>query len=171
MFRIPFRKLAMTAAASVAAFSGLLLATAGTAHASGPRYRIAPESNPFVYLDVQGGSTGDGAPIVQWSLSGDNQFFTLQPSGSHFELVNGHSGKCVTTDGVAGHQLYQWACHGTDNQLWDTALTPNGYGYAIRSVYSGLYVDVAGGSGAQGAAIDTWYWNGGYNQYFIAFGV
>ena len=167
MFRIAFRKLAMTAAAGVAAFSGLLVATAGTAHAAtGPSYRISPTGS-FLYLDVQGGSTGDGARIVQWSLSGDNQVFTLQPSGSYFELVNRHSGKCVTTDGVAGHQLYQWTCHGTANQLWDTALNPNGHAYPIQSVASGLYVDVAGGSRAQGAAIDTWYWNGGDNQYFV----
>jgi hypothetical protein len=108
---------------------------------------IAPTSNEFPYLDVSGGSIYNGAPIIQWSLSGDNQVFTLQPSGSHFELINRNSGKCVTTDGVAGDQLFQWDCSGSANQLWDTSLTPNGYGYWIRSVFSGLFVDVAGASG------------------------
>jgi hypothetical protein len=166
MFRMPFRKSIAVAATSAAALAGLL-ATPGAAHANGPQVRLSPLSNPFLFLDVQGGSHGDGAPIVQWPLSGDNQLFTMQPSGSHFELVNKASNKCVTSDGVAGHQVYQWYCHGTDNQLWDTSLVANNLiSYPIRSVASGLYLDVAGNSGAQGAAIDTWYWNGGPNQYF-----
>jgi hypothetical protein len=170
MFRISFRKVALTLTTSALALSGLLLATGGAAQAGGPHYRIAPASNSFLYLDVSGGSIYDGAPIIQWSLSGDNQVFTLQPSGGHFELVNRNSGKCVTTDGIAGHQLYQWTCSGTDDQLWDTSLTPNTSVYWIRSVRSGLYVDVAGSSAAQGAAIDTGYWNGGSNPWFSALG-
>ncbi|MFF5289766.1 RICIN domain-containing protein [Paractinoplanes globisporus] len=118
---------------------------------------------------MQGGSQGDGAPIIQWTLSGDNQVWTMQPSGSHFELINRNSNKCITTDGVAGHQVYQWYCSGTDNQLWDTSLTAgNLTGYRIKSVASGLALDVAGSSGARGAAIDTWYWNATPNQYFLA---
>jgi hypothetical protein len=41
-------------------------------------------------------------------------------------------------------------------------------GYTIRNVGSGLYMDVRGGSGAQGADIITWYFNNGYNQYYSA---
>jgi hypothetical protein len=167
MFRIPFRRAFAVAATSAAAFAGLLLVAPGVAQASGPQYRLSPLSNPFLFLDVQGGSHGDGAPIIQWTLSGDNQLFTMQPSGSYFELVNKSSNKCVTTDGVAGHQVYQWSCNGTQNQLWNTSLAGNnGISYSIQSVSSGLYLEVAGNSGARGAAIDTWYWNGGPNQYF-----
>jgi hypothetical protein len=170
MLKLSLRKLVFVLAAGAVAISSLLVG-ANAAQANGPSYRIAPYSNRFVYFDVSGGSTGDGAPIIQWSLSGDNQVFTLEPSGSHFQLVNRHSGKCITTDGVAGHQLYQWVCHGTSNQLWDTGLTPvNGYVYPIVSVLSGLYVDVEGGSIAQGAAIITWYPSGAANQYFLAYG-
>lgn len=170
MSRISLRKLALTATAAAAMLTGGLLAGSGTANASGPHFRIAPYSNEFLYLDVAGGSYDNGAGIIQWSLSGDNQVFTLQPSGSHFELVNRMSGKCVTTNGVAGAQLFQWDCSGAVNQLWDTSLTPSSTLYNIRSVYSGLYVDVSGGSVSQGAAIDTWYWNNGNNQWFAAFG-
>ncbi|MCU7724396.1 RICIN domain-containing protein [Actinoplanes sp. KI2] len=171
MIRIPFRKTLAVAATSAAAFAGLLLGAPGVAHASGQQVRLAPVSNPFLYLDVQGGSHGDGAPIIQWTLSGDNQLFTLQPSGGYFELVDKASGKCITTDGVAGNQVYQWNCHGTANQLWDTSLVANNLiGYSIRNVSSNLYLEVAGNSGARGAAIDTWYWNGGNNQFFTGTG-
>jgi len=170
MNRLSLRKLVLTATAAVAALTGALLVGPGAANAGGPHFRIAPSSNEFLYLDVAGGSFDNGAGIVQWSLSGDNQVFTLQPSGSHFELINRNSGKCMTTNGVAGAQLFQWDCSGAANQLWDTSLTPNGYNYWIRSVYSGLYVDVSGGSITQGAAIDTWYWNNGSNQWFAALG-
>jgi hypothetical protein len=169
MSRNPLRKMTAVAAAVAAALTGLLLAAPGAAQASGPQYRLAPVSNPFLFLDVQGGSYGDGAPIIQWTLSGDNQYFTLQPSGSHVELVNKLTGKCITTDTIAGHQVYQWYCQGNSNQLWDTSLAGNNLiGYPIKSVASGLYLEVAGNSGARGAAIDTWYWNGGYNQFFVA---
>jgi hypothetical protein len=165
------RKMVTAAVAVTAAFAGLLLAAPGAALASGPQVRLSPLSNPFLYLDVSGGSHGDGAPIIQWTLSGDNQVFTMQPSGSYFELVDKASGKCVTSDGVAGHQVYQWACNGTGNQLWNTTLVANNrFSYPIPNVASGLYLDVAGGSGSRGAAIDTWYWNGGAGQYFSGTG-
>lgn len=70
---------------------------------------------------------------------------------------------------MAGHQLYQFTCVGASQQLWDTDLTPGFSAYSIQSVYSNLYMDVNGGSSSRGAAIDTWYWNGGQNQYFGAY--
>ncbi|WP_433293960.1 RICIN domain-containing protein [Actinoplanes sp. CA-030573] len=171
MSRISFRKTFALAASGAAAVAGLLLAAPGAAHASGPQVRLSPLSNPFLFLDVQGGSHGDGAPIIQWTASGDNQVFTMQPAGSHFELVNKLTGKCVTTDRVAGHQVYQWSCNGAANQLWDTSLVANnGVSYSISSVATGLYLEVNGASGSRGAAIDTWYWNGGPNQYFSGIG-
>ncbi|MBO3748055.1 RICIN domain-containing protein [Streptosporangiaceae bacterium NEAU-GS5] len=170
MFGISTKKAAAILAAGALATAGLL-ATSGAANASAWfTTRFGPSSNPFVFVDVSGGSTGDGAPIIQWSLSGDNQVWTFQSVvGSVYQIVNQHSGKCLTTDGVAGHQLYQWNCHGTNNQLWDTALTLGSWQvYSIRSLSGNgnLYMEVAGGSGSQGAAIDLWTWNGGRNQYF-----
>jgi len=170
MIRQSLRKLTLTAAAGAVALTAALLAAPGAAQANGPTYRIAPQSNEFLYFDVAGGSKGDGAKIILWSLSGDNQLFTLQPSGSHFELVNKNSGKCITTDGVAGDQLYQWVCKGADNQLWDTGLAPGTYTYSIFSVSSGLAVDINGDRRTQGAAVDTWYWQGTDNQWFMALG-
>jgi hypothetical protein len=158
----------MTIAAGALAATGLLAATPGAAQASvGFTARIAPDSNYFLFLDVSGGSTYNGAKIIQWSLSGSNQGWYFQPSGNYYQIVNVKSGKCITTDGVAGHQLDQWPCTLGSSQLWATSMSLGNINhYTIRSVYSGLYMDVSGDSRTQGAAIDTWYWNGGSNQYF-----
>jgi Ricin-type beta-trefoil lectin domain-like len=75
---------------------------------------------------------------------------------------------CLTTDGVAGDQVYQFWCEGASTQLWYTSLTPGGGEATIESEYSGLYLDVYGDSPWEGTIIDTWYYNGGYNQYFAA---
>ncbi|MEZ0072095.1 RICIN domain-containing protein [Planotetraspora sp. GP83] len=171
MFTIPLtlKKITATVAAGALATACILAVAPGAAQASGFTVRLAPDSNQFLFLDVSGGSTGDGAKIIQWSLSGSNQGWTFRVTGDHYQIVNVKSGKCITTSGVAGDQLYQWVCTTDPRQLWDTGLNAgNGYGYAIRSVASGLYMDVSGDSRSQGAAIDTWYWNGGQNQYFTA---
>lgn len=97
MFRIALpetrvRKAALALTVAAIALCATL-GTAGPAAATGATLRIVSGSNRALYLDVSGGSTGDGAKIIQWSLSGDNQAFTLQPSGSYFEFVNKNSGK------------------------------------------------------------------------------
>jgi hypothetical protein len=162
------KKITMTIAAGALAATGLLAATPGAAQASaGFTARISPDAIQFLFLDVSGGSTYNGAKIIQWSLSGSNQGWYFQPSGNYYQIVNVKSGKCLTTDGVAGHQLDQWPCTLGSSQLWQTDLALGTfYRYWIKSVYSGLYMDVSGGSTSQGAAIDTWYWHGGSNQYF-----
>lgn len=166
MFKTSFKKASAVAIAAAISAAALLTGTADAA--SGFNVRLSPVSNPFLYLDVDGAATGDGARIIQWPLSGDNQIWQFQPVGSHFQIVNRHSGKCITSDGTVAGQLYQWRCKGTDLQLWDTTLNPgNLFGYPIKNVASGLYMEVLGASGAQGAAIDTWYYHNGYHQAFL----
>lgn len=171
MFKTSLKKASTVAAIGAVSAAALLVGTAGTGTAnaaSGFNVRLSPASNPFLYLDVDGGATGDGAKIIQWPLSGDNQIWQFQPVGSHFQIVNRRSGKCITSDGGVSHQLYQWRCKGADLQLWDTILNPgNLLGYPIKNVASGLFMEVLGAGGAQGAAIDTWYYHGGYNQAFL----
>ncbi|MFB9238731.1 RICIN domain-containing protein [Plantactinospora siamensis] len=118
-----------------------------------------------------GASQAYGAPVIQWSGNGGaNQIWKFVPTGGYYEIVNQNSGQCLTTDGVAGDQTYQFLCTGADTQLWYTDLAPNnGVGYSVGSKASRLYLEVYGAAGWQGAAIDTWYWNGGSNQYWSAF--
>jgi Ricin-type beta-trefoil lectin domain-like len=58
---------------------------------------------------------------------------------------------------------------GSTTQQWVTGLNPGSiYAYTIQNVSSQLYLDVSGNSPWPGAAIDTWYYTGGQNQYFSA---
>ncbi|MCW2883079.1 MAG: Ricin lectin [Sphaerisporangium sp.] len=175
MSRIPLslKKITMSIAAGALAATGLLAAAPGAAQAAAPPgtfgpVRIAPDSNQFLFLDVSGGSTYNGAKIIQWSLSGSNQGWTFKWLGDSYQIINVKSGKCITTDGVAGHQLEQWPCTLGNSQLWQTPLNPRTStgSFPIRSAFSGLYMDVYGGSRGQGAAIDTWGYNGASNQSF-----
>ncbi|GIH15249.1 RICIN domain-containing protein [Rugosimonospora africana] len=158
-------------AVAVAGVAGLLGVTTGAANAaSGFTVRLDPTSNPFLAVEVAGASNDWGASVDQWSINwGANQAWTFTPTSGGYEIINKQSNQCLTTDNVAGDTVYQFPCVGATTQVWSTSLSPNNLlGYSIKSVSSGLYLDVNGGSGSQGAAIDTWYWNGGYNQYFVA---
>jgi Ricin-type beta-trefoil lectin domain-like len=164
------KKIALALAATATASVGLAMVNPTPAAASGITVRLAPASNPFVYVDVSGASTQAGAAIIQWPYNGgQNQVWTLRPAGTNYEIVNKGSGQCITTDGVAGHWLYQSGCNGSAGQQWSTSLTPgNLVTYTIGNPASGLYMDVEGASGSQGAHLDGWYRNGGWNQLFLA---
>ena len=164
------KKTALTLAATAVATVGLAAVSAAPAEASGITVRLAPASNPFLFLDVSGASVQPGAAIIQWPYNGGlNQVWTLRPAGTDFEIVNRWSGQCITTDGLAGHWLYQAVCNGSAGQQWATSITPgNLVGYTIRNPASNLYLDAEGASGSQGAHLDAWYRNGGPNQYFLA---
>jgi len=162
--------------AGLAAIAGLALlgsaARAGPASASTSfTYHITPENTFALLLDVSGASTQPGAPVIDWYPNGGaNQFWTFSPDGgtnNTYEIINANSGQCLTTDGRAGDQVYQWPCEGGTDQLWQTPLvSPNGSNAPIVSVSSGLVLDVSGDSQWAGAAIDTWYFNAQANQYF-----
>jgi Ricin-type beta-trefoil lectin domain-like len=132
--------------------------------------RLTPLNTFYLVLDVSGASTQPGAPVIDWWINdGANQSSEFVPYGGNrtYEIINDNSGQCLTTDGVAGDQLYQFPRVGRRQQLWETLLTAGAGGsYNIASAYGGLYVDVSGDSAWPGAAVDTWYGNGGHNQYF-----
>jgi hypothetical protein len=167
-------------AASVSWFNSWSLdPTAGTWTASssepvdGSTHYLTSAGSGLV-MDVNGGSTADGAKVVQWSNhGGTNQQWTVHSvSGDIFTLVNVNSGKCLeapnqsTTQGV---QLDQGTCNGSTSQQWSlnpagTNGSPNGTSYAVVNVLNGLYADVFGASTSAGAAIDQWPGTGGANQ-------
>jgi hypothetical protein len=167
--RFLHRGLAATALA-LAAAAALIGVNAGTANAASQMtVRLAPVSNPFLTVEVRGASYDNGATVDQWTVNGgSNQIWNFIPVGDAYEIVNVRSGKCLTTNGVAGATVYQITCLGALTQLWYTGLQPgNLIGYSIKSKVSGLYLEVFGASGAQGANIDTWYGNAGDHQYFL----
>ena len=73
--------------------------------------------------------------------------FSSVGGGNTYEIINVNSNMCLTSDGVAGDQVYQEPCDGSLLQQWNTSLTPgNGVAYTIKNVSSGLYLDVSGDS-------------------------
>ncbi|MEE4540632.1 RICIN domain-containing protein [Streptomyces sp. V4-01] len=125
-------------------------------------------------VDVDNASTADGVPVVQWPANGGaNQRWNLRrTSGNVFSLVSAASGKCLDVSGAStapGGALIQWPCTGAANQLWafdavgDYA-SPSNTSYALKSLSSGLVVDVPNNSTTAGTALDQWTGNGGANQ-------
>ncbi len=62
----------------------------------GPFFKIINRQNGQA-LNVQGASTEEGAPIIQWkaNVKGKNQRWTLEPHGAHFALKARHSDMVV----------------------------------------------------------------------------
>ena len=111
-------------------------------------------------LDVGGGSTTDGAAVVQYTCGSQlNQQFTVSDQGNGYvRLINRNSGKCLdvaggsTADGAA---VVQYTCGSQLNQQW--ALTDAGSGLRqVVSRSSGKCLDIQGGSSADGAPTIQW---------------
>jgi hypothetical protein len=116
-------------------------------------------------LDVRGGvtATGDGAPIEQWTCSGQaNQAWTLQRvgAGNAFEIIASNSGKCLTTgtDGSNGTAIQQMTCNDLSTQIWRLKSLGNG-SYEIIGSWSGRCLDVTGGPTATGDGVLTELWD------------
>jgi hypothetical protein len=170
--RRPRRAARISAAlAALAVPAALGAALAGPASASTAfTTHLTPNNTFFLLLDVSGGSTYPGAPVIDWYSNGganQNWLFKSVNGGNTYNIINVNSNMCLTSDGVAGDQVYQEPCDGSLLQQWQTSLTPgNGVDYTIKNVSSGLYLDVSGNSPWAGTAIDTWPYNGGANQFF-----
>ena len=108
-------------------------------------------------LDVSGPSTADGAIVHQWTYTGaDNQWW-IDPwqADGYTRLFSRYSGKCLGISGgstAAGAQAVQWTCDGSANQSWYLESTGSS-AVEIVDRGSGLCLSVAGGSGAVGAAV------------------
>jgi hypothetical protein len=157
--------LGLCGAATVAA----LAATTGTASAAQPEY-YAPltAQSSGLDLDVSGASTAAGAPVIQAPADGGySQDWATPGVGSEGRIWNLNSRMCLTTDGVAGDQLYQkpcirrlaryerWAVYGISGSI-----------VVLYNTYFGLAVDVYQNSLQAGAPIDAWPYNGQPNQEF-----
>jgi hypothetical protein len=126
---------------------------------SGPIISI--QDNQQLFMDVSGGSTADGAAVVQWTPHlGGNQLFWLNyvkrtaPPFNVIEIATAHSGKVLDIEGGSkeqGARLVQWGRHGGANQLF--RISPFKGRYLIMPLHSDKHLHVAGGSKAAGAAI------------------
>jgi hypothetical protein len=131
---------------------------------------ISPDhSNGYLVLDVEGASTALGAKVISFvGTGGSNQRWTLSyRADGEQQIVNNRRGLCLTTNGIAGSQLYQWTCNGGSRQVWSGDLpTVTHVGSALQNPSTGLVVDVEGASPWPGARVVGWAANGGLNQKF-----
>ncbi len=133
---------------------------------SGETYKLINRSSGKA-LDVTNGSTADGADVIQWGYSGqNNQKWILTDTGNGYKLSNTKSGKVLdvykssTADGA---DVIQWTDNGQNNQRWNLIDLGNGY-YNLVNVNSGKLLDVEKGSAADGGNVIQWSSNNGYNQ-------
>jgi hypothetical protein len=166
------RLAAILAGLAVPALIGGTLLAGPASASSGFQTEVTPNNTLGLLLDVSGGSTQLGAGVIDyWANGGANQQWIFQTTGAYntYEIINVNSHQCLTADGTAGDQVYQFTCVGSPTQQWVTGLNPGSiYAYTIQNVSSGLYLDVSGNSPWPGATIDTWYYTGGQNQLFAA---
>lgn len=164
------RRLVAGLATVTAAIAGLLVAGAGPAAADAPFWVTLTANNDGLALDVQGGSTAAGAPIIQWWVNGgSNQHWHFSaPDGVDItDIFNQNSGMCLTTDGWLGNQLYQTPCDWTDDQLWYANNSSGSWSFTSVA-YPWLSIDIYGYSPSPGAPVDAWYTNHAPNQVFTA---
>lgn len=90
-------------------------------------------------------------------------------SGRTYELIAKHSGKCLDVSGVATHNganIYQWDCHGGQNQSWTLTDKGGGY-YTVKARHSNKCMDVEGVGQGNGTNISQYDCHGGPNQLWM----
>ena len=148
--------------------------SAGTSNPADGAYSLTDDHSSLV-MDVAGGSTAAGSPIVQEQAQSQDptqRWKLTLVSGNVYTVTNGADGDCLEVPGSStaqGTQLDQAACDGGANQRWALDST-GGYGSATDASFtlvnlgSGWCADVSGQSASAGAAVIQWSGNGGDNQ-------
>lgn len=177
--RSRFARLAAAVAVCASAAATLVpLATPAQAGASSLVQLYSASS--WLNIAVKDGSTAPGAPIVQARLTGTaEQLWIVPAKGTVGPIINAKSQLCLSTDGVAGHALYQDTCIGVGRQQWynrPAKVLSFDYGYsAFQNTKYSLYMDVNGNSLSPGAAIIGWpnrndNWGFPANEAFLPLG-
>ncbi|WP_328842202.1 RICIN domain-containing protein [Streptomyces europaeiscabiei] len=130
---------------------------------AGTNYRIV-NRNSGKSLAVAGGSTADGAKVVQRT---DGGAWTINAApGGAYTLNYVSTGKALDVDGFSstvGLQLQQWRSTGDTNQQWYLRSNDDGY-FTIVSHDSGLAADVYGWDNSDDAKVVQWTAGSGSNQ-------
>ena len=104
--------------------------------------------------DVQGGSTADGAHVLQGDCDGRaSERWQLHDLGAETYELRSAAGKCLDVAGASlndGANVLQWTCKQSANQKWTLASAGAG-AFSLRAVHSGKCLEVAGAGTASGA--------------------
>lgn len=149
--------------ALTAIMTALALATIPAVATAQPLNGVAIHTSSswdFLVLDVSGGSTANGAPVIQWYSNGNsNQRWNFVPDNNGYEhIVNENSGKCLATNGAAGNWVTQWPCSDSTQEDWKTTLNPyGGTPETIEYRDTNMYMDINGNSSSAGAQLIVWW--------------
>jgi hypothetical protein len=115
-------------------------------------------------VDVNGGSSGNGTAIIQWTWSGtSNQKWVFEPAGDGFVYIRSlKSSKCLDVSEGAGHNganIIQYTCQSSPNQQWRLAI---GAQTTVQVRHTGKLLDAPSRDG--GVTLVQWDGNGGANQ-------
>lgn len=129
--------------------------------------------NSALAIEVQGGSTDNGAGIWQWPANEYwNQEFSLVPfpggEPNEVVIVCGHSGKVLDVAEWSlenGARVIQWDYHGGFNQRW--RVFAEGNVLLFQNYNSGKYLDVHHFSVDPGGQLVQWEQTGNQNQMFL----
>ncbi|CAN3978452.1 RICIN domain-containing protein [Kitasatospora purpeofusca] len=162
----PFTATRADAAVTEASVTGAA-ATAGAAACASPQQCLTITSlSNGRRLDVQNGSTGDGAYIVTNSAPGYHQSWRLNvdASDSSFTIVNNTTGKCVDLAWFTP-ALRQQTCAGQASQKWFLQPVPGAEdSFMIRHQGDNTCLDLLLGGNYDDAWTDQYACNGTVNQ-------
>jgi len=133
---------------------------------SGNAYYVEAQTGPTICLDILSSNQAPGTNVLEWPCSYDlSEKWQIIPTGKNsYYLIAESSYECLDVAGGAtapGTNVDQTNCTDQTNQQW--ILTPwtvtpplfaNG-NYTIRSVASGLCLDIMGGGTVAGTNVDV----------------
>jgi len=123
-------------------------------------------SGKFLAVNAAQGANSQGAQLIQYDATGDGtqqwsveaQQQTLGGTGTYL-IRNVGSNMCIDTGATqeAGTQLIQWPQNGSQTQLWNAfPIEGVASGFALQNAVSGLFMNVAGRSSDNLAAVIQW---------------
>ncbi|MFE4366903.1 RICIN domain-containing protein [Streptomyces sp. NPDC056835] len=144
---------------------GVALAGASGERAATPTAYTLVNRRSGKCLEVEGGSSADGANVLQWACHGGaRQRWRVEDLGDDTSrLVNAASGKVLDTAACSvadGADLRQWSWRDTICQAFRLVVADQGGWVRLVGARSGKVADVAGCSTADGADVRQWPWLG-----------
>ena len=129
--------------------------------------------NSGLALNVSGGSTANGAKVIQYPFSSgqNNALWTFVPtSGGYYHIRNVNSGLVLNVSGgsgVNGASIVQWAAQGMTpgNDQWEPVQNSDGT-FSFYNLLSKQALEVPGASANSGVQLDQWFANGQVQQKF-----
>lgn len=111
-------------------------------------------------MDITGGSTADGADVIQWSNNGGtNQQFTLTDEGDGcYRIISVVSGKAVDVSGASTNNaanVLQWTYNNAQNQRYILLSAGNDY-FKLKAAHSGRILEIYGGGANNGDHVNQY---------------